>query len=144
HVNLGIGGGTFPSECQPNAPMTPQEKVLEFMLFDLASCVAPDRPPPPMCTPWTCQQLGYSCGPQGDGCGGLLQCGTCTPPQTCGGGGKPGVCGAPACTPRTCAQAGANCGIIGDGCGGTVDCGTCTPPQTCGGGGIANTCGIIM
>jgi hypothetical protein len=33
-------GYTFPSECN-NTPMTAQEKVLEFMLFDLASCVAP-------------------------------------------------------------------------------------------------------
>jgi hypothetical protein len=38
-------------------------------------------------------QLGYNCGPAGDGCGGTLQCGTCSAPQTCGGGGTPNVCG---------------------------------------------------
>ncbi len=46
-----------------------------------------------VCCPLTCMQLGYSCGPAGDGCGNLLDCGTCTAPQTCGGGGTPGVCG---------------------------------------------------
>jgi hypothetical protein len=132
---------SFPGECTPNSPMTPQEKLLEFMLFDLASCITPDTGPPGMCTPRTCQQIGANCGPQGDGCGGVIQCGDCMAPQTCGGGGMPGVCGAPMCTPRTCQQANANCGIIGDGCGGTVDCGTCTPPATCGGGGVANQCG---
>ena len=45
------------------------------------------------CTPKTCAQLGYNCGPAGDGCGGELNCGTCTAPATCGGGGTPNVCG---------------------------------------------------
>lgn len=40
--------GTFPMECD-SAPLTPQERVLEFMLFDLASCVQIDMgdPKPP-------------------------------------------------------------------------------------------------
>lgn len=49
HIANGSGFGTFPSECTPD-PLTPQEKVLEFMLFDLASCVQDDTidpiPPP--------------------------------------------------------------------------------------------------
>jgi len=32
-----------------------------------------------------------------DGCGGTLDCGTCTLPQTCGGGGTPNVCGPAIC-----------------------------------------------
>lgn len=47
HVS-GIENGNqavFPAECT-NAPLTPQEKVLEFMLFDLSSCVQPDSKPP--------------------------------------------------------------------------------------------------
>ena len=35
----------FPSECTPG-PLTPQERVLEFLLFDLASCVQVDTKPP--------------------------------------------------------------------------------------------------
>jgi len=96
-----------------------------------------------MCVPLTCAQQGLACGAAGDGCGKLLDCGTCTPPQTCGGGGTPGQCGAPNCTPTTCAKANANCGIIGDGCGGTLNCGTCIAPQTCGGGGVPFQCGVI-
>ncbi len=61
-------------------------------------------------------------------------CGTCTAPQTCGGGGTPGVCGA-----RLHAEdlraARRQLRPAGDGCGGTLDCGACTAPQTCGGGG---------
>jgi hypothetical protein len=49
HIANGFGSGTFPQECSPD-PLTPQEKVLEFMLFDLASCVQDDTldpiPPP--------------------------------------------------------------------------------------------------
>ncbi len=37
HVENGSSNGTenFPSECSINAPMTPQEKLLEFSLFEL-------------------------------------------------------------------------------------------------------------
>jgi Chitobiase/beta-hexosaminidase C-terminal domain len=45
------------------------------------------------CMPQTCVTQGIACGPAADGCGGLLDCGLCTSPQTCGGGGVPGQCG---------------------------------------------------
>ena len=93
------------------------------------------------CTPKTCTQLGVNCGTVSDGCGNTLNCGSCTAPQTCGGGGTPNVCGSPPCTPKTCTQLGANCGTLGDGCGNTINCGSCPAPKTCGGGGVPNVCG---
>ncbi|MFO0572498.1 MAG: hypothetical protein U1A78_00725 [Polyangia bacterium] len=140
HVNTGATGtGTFPGECKlgTGVKMAAQEKVLEFMLFDLTSCLKADIP---MCTPKTCAQLGYNCGMQGDGCGGVINCGSCTSPQICGGSGVPGVCGS-GCTPKTCAQQGYTCGPAGDGCGNLIaSCGTCPAGQTCGGGGTG-VCG---
>ena len=133
----------FPSECDTH-PMTAQEKVLEFMIWDLGQCV-PGPPTPPTCTPLTCQQQGVSCGPAGDGCGNEIMCGNCVAPATCGGGGKPGVCGAPdggSCAPKSCAQQNITCGPAGDGCGnGIPSCGSCQAPQTCGGGGVPGQCG---
>jgi hypothetical protein len=45
------GGQTFPANCD-SPPLKAQEKTLEFMLFDLASCIQndnqPPAPPPPI------------------------------------------------------------------------------------------------
>jgi hypothetical protein len=48
HVSGTAGNayGSFPSACNDNA-LTPQEKVLIFMLFDLSACINPDSQPPP-------------------------------------------------------------------------------------------------
>ena len=50
HVSSG-GGSTFPSECGSanplTDPMTEQETALEFLFFDLSSCVGDDTKPPP-------------------------------------------------------------------------------------------------
>jgi hypothetical protein len=129
-------GLTFPAECAAG-PMTPQEKLLEYMIFDLGSCVTPDVP---TCNKSTCAAQNINCGPAGDGCGGVLDCGTCVSPQTCGGGGMPSVCGTPTCSPRTCTQQNIQCGPAGDGCGNPLDCGTCKT-GTCGGGGASGQCG---
>jgi hypothetical protein len=45
-----IDGATFPSECKPGG-LTPQEKVLEFMLFDLANCIQADTVTPELLGP---------------------------------------------------------------------------------------------
>ncbi|HMJ13086.1 MAG TPA: hypothetical protein VK524_16810, partial [Polyangiaceae bacterium] len=88
------------------------------------------------CTPLTCEALGATCGPQGDGCGNVIECGNCTAPEVCGAGG-PSKCGRPNpnCVAKTCAQLNANCGQQGDGCGNVINCGQCTAGQFCGGGG---------
>jgi hypothetical protein len=160
HVaNASVGPSTvFPAECMTNettgkacttaapCPLTAQERILEYMIWDLASCV-PGPPAPPNCTPITCQDQNIACGPAGNGCGQeITSCGTCTPPQTCGGGGVAGQCGAPdggSCTPKTCVQQNIACGPAGDGCGNEIpSCGSCTPPNTCGGGGVPGQCGF--
>jgi len=140
HVVSGLTGGTtFPAECA-NAPMTPQEKDLEFMLFDLANCIPAV---PQSCTPQTCQDQGITCGPAGDGCGTQIDCGPCSAPQTCGGGTnfQCGIPDAGVCVPATCGSQGFDCGSNGDGCGNVIPCGSCTFPQVCGGGGKPGVCG---
>ena len=141
HVSNGrTSGRTFPAECS-NTALTAQEKVLEFMLFDLASCVSPDLPRPTACVPRTCVAAGATCGPVGDGCGATINCGVCPAGTTCGGGGVPSACGAATCRPRTCMAQGLSCGPAGDGCGATLNCGVCPAGTTCGGGGTAGVCG---
>ena len=51
------------------------------------------------CTPTTCAAQSATCGSISDGCTGTLSCGSCTAPETCGGGGVTSACGAPAPTP---------------------------------------------
>jgi len=68
----------FPDEC--NTDFSAQEKTLAYFMFDMTSCV---RPPALTCKPKTCADMPTACGPQGDGCGGLLDCGPCCVPKTC-------------------------------------------------------------
>jgi len=47
------------------------------------------------CIPATCTSLRKDCGTVSDGCGSPLECGNCSLPATCGGGGTTNVCAAP-------------------------------------------------
>jgi hypothetical protein len=67
----------FPAHCV--GPLTDQEKVLLYMLFDLGACVGGEPVPPP-CVPLSCAEVGARCGFAPDGCGALLDCGACRPP----------------------------------------------------------------
>ena len=146
HVYNKSGGNTFPDYCTVG-PLSAQEQILEFQIFDLTNCVSSDQSTP--CTPKGC---GSKCGPQSDGCGNIIQCASCVPPASCGGGGVPNICGTPVvCKPLTTCPAGTDCGPLGDGCGGLIYCcatppcsvsnSACTSPAVCGGGGVANQCG---
>jgi hypothetical protein len=55
--DLHVAGDPMTSDSSPPpggcavADLSPQEKALEFMLFDLSACVIPDTMPPPMGVP---------------------------------------------------------------------------------------------
>lgn len=94
---------------------------------------------------------GKECGIEGDGCGGVYECGTCGDGQACGVE-EPFKCGdAPTgseddCPAKieSCESVGVQCGVIGNGCGGIIDCdaetGGCPSGEACGLGG-PNMCG---
>lgn len=144
HVAAGDGGTTpfanqsFPGYCSlTGEDLTPQEKTLLYMLFDLGACVTTDIPDPPVCHPVT--DCTGRCGTIPDGCGGTVECSGCQQGETCLAGG---VCSDLECVPSTCEAQGAECGFKADGCGGVLDCGSCDDGQGCG-VTIANQCGDI-
>ena len=98
----------------------------------------------PGCVPLTCAEREAGCGLEGDGCGGVINCGECGAGEVCGGAGTPSQCGAPVvqCRAETCETLGVNCGAVADGCNGILQCGTCElRGEICGGGGDPNICG---
>jgi len=112
-------------------PMNAQEKLLEFMIFDLGSCV----PPPKECVPAGKCPTGADCGYVPDGCGGLISCGECPTGEACGVGTPPvpNKCGKGGmCVPQTCAAQKKECGPAADGCGDKIDsCGACAAGELC-------------
>lgn len=85
---------SFASSCT-SATLSAQERLLGFMIFEASSCVGDESVAPPVCVPMSCVERGWDCGAGIDGCGGRLECGTCTAPDSCGGGGTANVCGSP-------------------------------------------------
>jgi hypothetical protein len=78
------------------------------------------------CTKLTCAEEHVECGLAGDGCGGILTCGSCPAGEQCGVTGTPSKCVAAtptapdggACVPKTCAAyllESKNCGTQSNG-----------------------------
>jgi hypothetical protein len=88
----------------------------------------------------TCADQGATCGQVLDNCGNVLECGSCSGQQTCGGGGR-NVCGDGSCLPSSCETLGADCGQVSDNCSLILQCGECTGNDTCGGAGQDFACG---
>jgi hypothetical protein len=93
------GPSSFGTPCDLSCPVTPQgspgspgsggvcDGGLGTPCYDAGSIVMDGGPGMAICVPRTCADFGYDCGANSDGCGGVLDCGTCTAPQYCGGGG---------------------------------------------------------
>jgi hypothetical protein len=76
--------------CVIDASVSLQDAADANVDLDAGSFV--DAAPPGFCVSKTCAQLGFTCGVNSDGCGNVIQCGTCMGSDFCGGGG-PSVCG---------------------------------------------------
>ena len=116
--------GNQPGENLGFPPKILSRKVLPWPVTGPANCSEEGV----TCTPTTCAQAQAQCGKLPDGCGDLLDCGTCPSPLLCGGAGIANQCG---CKPITCKAVGANCGVLSDGCGTDLYCGNCPAELTC-------------
>src|SRR5262249_31972403 len=81
---------------------------------------------PEACVPATACLDGQVCGQASDGCGRMIECGTCPVGQACD------VNNYCVCIPLATCLVGRICGTAPDGCGGTMTCGTCSPGTICG------------
>jgi hypothetical protein len=70
--------GTKLSFCQDGFTRSFDCTALGFADCQGGACVATG-----VCTPTTCAARGFTCGTMSNGCGGTIDCGTCTTPQTC-------------------------------------------------------------
>lgn len=78
------------------------------------------------CTPMTCEDRDAACGTIADGCGGVLQCGTCVDGLVCDAQLHQCVE-----TRDICEMTGQACGVAMDACGEAVPCGTCEGGNVC-------------
>jgi hypothetical protein len=99
---------TVTQDVSPEAPRGDGAHPTEDASAD--ATLAADRVSSDACIPKTCAELGYDCGQNPDGCGGILNCGSCPSPSYCGGGGY-SQCGGSPCGggPCTCETVDAYC-----------------------------------
>ena len=93
------------------------------------------------CNPLTCAKLGYTCGKTGDGCGGMIDCGSCTAPATSAVAAVQRLrrCGAVRLEDvRGSARTAAPRGTGAETCS---SAGLAPRPTCCGGGGKPSNCG---
>lgn len=95
----------------------------EFFNIDVYECV-------PLSQSAACQYKGreYDCGSADDGCGGIIDCGSCPSGDICDT--EAHLC---VCQPLNFASAcsGKQCGDVNDGCGEMINCGSCDSGYTC-------------
>ncbi len=86
----------------------PAEAAPDPAVLCTCVCTAMDEAPCGTGAAATYRPAGQTCGTAPDGCGGTLQCGTCTAPQTCNEttgmceGPAVATCSATACVQSTC------------------------------------------
>ena len=112
----GSGGGTDAPVVTDTKPPTPDLSIPT----DGGTCT-----PSVTCDP----PNGRYCGVIGNGCFGMIDCGTCPADQVCEGN----VCvGGASCMPLACqTMTGNYCGSVGNGCGRAMDCGMCDSSLVC-------------
>ena len=110
-----MGGPDAPSvtDTRPNAPDL-------SIATDAGACT-----PSVTCDP----PNGRYCGTIGNGCFGMIDCGTCPGDQVCDNN----VCvGGASCVALACQTTTGNyCGTVGNGCGKAMDCGACDSSLVC-------------
>jgi len=131
-------GWNYIENCNPTGAVPPVKTCVLAGDRSSATCVV-------SCIPTTCSALGKNCGSWSDNCGGTLNCGSCTSPQTCNNGICQTSCtnqctsGAKQCKDTMTTQ---TCGDYnGDGCmewGGDI---TCASGLNCVGGSCQSVSG---
>ena len=92
----GCGGTPSCGACLPDGPRGNHNGAKVCIGAGPANCSEEGV----TCTPNTCAKVKAQCGKLADGCGSILDCGSCTAPLVCGGSGIANQCGRKPLTAR--------------------------------------------